>query len=133
MLADLCVWPIGQGPHTSPVLAEVPKVVKASGLPYQLTPTSTCLEGGITEVLDVIRRCHEGVRAKAPHFVICVRLEEDGGETGKLSKNVASVEIEAGEKLATEPPESAPRSSPRGFSPTVGTYVVTGTAAGAST
>jgi uncharacterized protein YqgV (UPF0045/DUF77 family) len=108
------------------VLAAVLKIVKDSGLPYQLTPTSTCIEGTMTDVWEVIRRCHEAVRAECAHFVVCVRMEEDGGETGKLAANVASVEIEAGEDLATEPPPAAPSSRPRELSPTVDTYVVTG-------
>ena len=45
MLADLAIIPIAHSPHTSHILADILKTIKESGLPYQLTPTSTCIEG----------------------------------------------------------------------------------------
>ncbi|MBC8009143.1 MAG: thiamine-binding protein, partial [Burkholderiales bacterium] len=56
MLADLVIIPIGHGARTSETLAGVLKIIKDSGLAYQLTPTSTCLEGTWEEVMAVVKR-----------------------------------------------------------------------------
>lgn len=103
MLADLAIIPIGHSPHTSKTLAEVLKTIKSSGLPYQLTPTSTCLEGSFDEILAVVKRCHQIARSDAPHVVTLLRLEEDEASEGKLKSNPASVEKQAGEAFEKKP------------------------------
>lgn len=106
MLADLSIVPIGHGTHTAPVLADVLRIIKESGLPYQLTPTSTCLEGNWTEVMAVVQRCHETVRSESPHLMTLLRIEDDVELGGKLGGNVTSVEVEAGENFATNPEDA---------------------------
>ena len=108
MLADLAIIPVGHGAHTSETLAGVLKIIKDSGLPYQLTPTSTCLEGSWEEVMAVVKRCHDFARGDAPHVVTLLRIEEDMEQGGKLARNVASVEAEAGEKFKKSPDPAAP-------------------------
>ena len=43
MLAEVSIIPIGGNTHSSAELAKVLKLVDESGLPYQLTPSSTCI------------------------------------------------------------------------------------------
>jgi uncharacterized protein YqgV (UPF0045/DUF77 family) len=45
MLAELSIIPVGGSTHSSAELAKVLKLVEKSGLPYQLTPSATCIEG----------------------------------------------------------------------------------------
>jgi uncharacterized protein YqgV (UPF0045/DUF77 family) len=45
MLAELSIIPIGESTHMSDQIAVALKFVDASGLPYQLTPSGTCIEG----------------------------------------------------------------------------------------
>lgn len=96
MLVEFSIIPVGGDGHTSGLLAEALKLVAASGLAYQLTPSGTCVEGGWDEVMAVVRRCHERVRLDCPHVVTTVKLEDDAGETNNLRQNVASVEQKAG-------------------------------------
>jgi uncharacterized protein (TIGR00106 family) len=107
MLADLVIIPIGNGTSTSNSLADVLKLIKESGLPYQLTPTSTCIEGTWDEIMALAKRCHETVRARSPHLTTLLRLEEDKGEMNKLEENVASVEEKADEAFIKAPPLAA--------------------------
>jgi uncharacterized protein (TIGR00106 family) len=116
MLADLAVIPVGHGAHTSDVLSEVLKAIKASGLPYQLTPTSTCIEGGWDEVMAVVKHCRSIARGSAPHVITLLRIEDDLEQrSGKLVANVESVEQEAGEDFSTSPesPEAKPHPKPQ--------------------
>lgn len=107
MLADLVIIPIGNGNHTSASLAEVLKIIKDSGLPYQLTSASTCIEGSWDEIVALAKRCHAAVRADSPHLMTLLRLEEDAGELNKLAENIASVEEKAGESFKKVPPLAA--------------------------
>jgi uncharacterized protein YqgV (UPF0045/DUF77 family) len=65
MLAELSIMPIGGDSHTSGKLAEILKLIDASGLPYQLTPTATCIEGKWEEIMESFASAITGcVRAR---------------------------------------------------------------------
>ncbi len=99
MLAELSIIPIGNSTHLSGELAKVLKLVDESGLPYQLTPSGTCIEGGWDELMPLIRQCHERARKASPHVVTLIKLEDDEGEQQKLTRNVASIEEKIGHSL----------------------------------
>ncbi len=99
MLFELTVIPLGEGTHLSRSIAEVIKIIDASQLPYQLTPSGTCIEGEWDEVLEVIRRCHDRMRESSSHVITSIRIEDDAGERDKLRRNIASVEEKVGYSL----------------------------------
>ncbi|MBI4524833.1 MAG: MTH1187 family thiamine-binding protein [Deltaproteobacteria bacterium] len=99
MLAELTIIPVGGDSHTSENLAEVLKLIDASGLSYQLTPTATCIEGRWEELMEIIRQCHERVRRGSPHVITMIKIEDEEGSNDKLRRNVASVEEKAGRRL----------------------------------
>jgi len=55
MLAELSIIPLGGDTHLSDELGEVLKLVDTYGLPYQLTPSGTCIEGEWNKVMGLIR------------------------------------------------------------------------------
>jgi uncharacterized protein (TIGR00106 family) len=58
-VAEIIVVPLGTAnPSLSRYVAEVEKVIRASGLVYQLTPMSTCVEGSLEQILDLTRAVH---------------------------------------------------------------------------
>jgi uncharacterized protein (TIGR00106 family) len=101
MLAELSIIPVGGSTHSSSELAKVLKLVDESGLPYQLTPSGTCIEGEWEEIMALIRHCHDRVRKSSSHVVTFIKLEEDDGERHKLTRNVTSVEEKIGHPLKT--------------------------------
>jgi uncharacterized protein (TIGR00106 family) len=103
MLAELSIIPVGEGPHISEQIAIALKFVDASGLPYQLTPSGTCIEGEWDQVMSVIRQCHERVRSLSPHVMTLIKIEEDEGEPNKLTRNVTSVQEKVSRPLNTTP------------------------------
>jgi len=92
MLVELSIVPLGKGSHISPEIAEVIGIVKEPGLPFQLTPAATCIEGCWDEVIPLIRRCHERVRERSAHVITTIKIEDEAGATNKLTENVASVQ-----------------------------------------
>lgn len=98
MLVELNIIPLG-GTHLSTMIAEVIKIVDASGLPYQLTPSGTCIEGEWDEVMTLTRRCHERMREYSPHVITMIQIEDQEGVRDKITHNVTSV----AEKLGKTP------------------------------
>lgn len=97
MIADLTIIPVGGDAHMSGVLADVLKAVEASGLEYQLTPTTTCIEGTWDQLTSVAKKAHDIARKAAPHVVTLLRIEDDGSDGKTLKQNVQSVELRAGQ------------------------------------
>ncbi|KAK1769280.1 putative cell wall biogenesis protein [Phialemonium atrogriseum] len=57
--ADFCMIPVGTGsPSISREVAEVQKVLKASGLYYKMHSAGTTVEGSWDEVMKVIGQAH---------------------------------------------------------------------------
>jgi len=97
MLAELSIIPLGRGQHISSAIAPAISLIETSGLPYQLTPSGTCIEGEWDHVMPLIRRCHDRVRQSSPHVITMIKIEDEEGARDKLTRNVASVKEIVGE------------------------------------
>jgi uncharacterized protein (TIGR00106 family) len=100
MPAELSIVPLGRGEHLSEALAEILDVVDRSGIRYKFTPSGTCLEGNWQEVMDVVGRAHARAREGSRHVFTTIRIEDEEGETDKLTRNVTSVEEKLRRQLA---------------------------------
>lgn len=107
MLVELSILPLGGDTHLSDEIAEVVKLVDESGLPYQLTPSGTCIEGEWDEVMTLVRRCHDRARGFSPHVITTLQIEDEEGATDKLARNVSSVEEKVGRRLGRTTRRSA--------------------------
>jgi len=99
MLVEFSIIPLGANTHLSPEIAEALKIIDESGLPYQLTPSATCIEGGWNEVMAVIQNCHARLRQTCPHVITMIKIEDEEGAKDKLTRNIASVEEKVGHPL----------------------------------
>jgi uncharacterized protein YqgV (UPF0045/DUF77 family) len=108
MTADLTILPVGGGAHLGTLLADVLKEIRRRGIVYQLTGTTTCLEGTWEQIMDIARLSHEIGRRHAPHIVTMLRIEDDIEGSDGLIANVAAVEKIAGEEFNHEAPASHP-------------------------
>jgi uncharacterized protein (TIGR00106 family) len=99
MLVELSIVPLGTEVQWSDQLAEALKLVDASGLPYLLTPSGTCIEGKWDEVMALVRRCHDLVRRSSAHVLTSIQVEDEEGVSDKLTRNIAAVEEKLGRPL----------------------------------
>jgi uncharacterized protein (TIGR00106 family) len=104
MTADLTILPVGGGAHLGTVLADVLKEIRRHGITYQLTGTTTCLEGTWEQITAVARACHDICRKHAPHVVTMLRIEDDIEGSNDLQGSIEAVEELAGEKFNSQPP-----------------------------
>src|SRR3954465_16056718 len=108
MTADLTILPVGGGAHLGTMLADVLSEIRRRGIVYQLTGTTTCLEGTWDQIMDVARLSHEISRRHAPHIVTMLRIEDDIEGTDGLEANRAAVGKLAGEDFNHAPPPAPP-------------------------
>ncbi len=99
MLMELDIVPMGRGESVSADLADILKIIDASGLDYRLTATSTNVEGSWDQLMNLARKCHEEARKKSKRVVTSIKIDDYEERTGRLAAMVKSVESKVGKPL----------------------------------
>ena len=63
VLLEFSMSPFARGESLSPYVARSLDIIDKSGLPYQLTPMGTIIEGEWAEVMAVVTACFEAMQA----------------------------------------------------------------------
>ncbi len=101
LLAEISMWPMDKGESVSPYVARVLDIIDRSGLPYQLGPLGTCIEGEWDEVMAVVKQCFDALAADSNRVAITMKCDWRKNRQGSLERKVASVEQKLGRKLKT--------------------------------
>ena len=101
VLLEFSMSPISKGESVSAYVARSLDIIDRSGLPYQLTPMGTIIEGEWAEVMAVVTACFEAMRKDCDRISTSVRIDYRAGPGGRLKAKVESVERHLGRKLAT--------------------------------
>jgi len=92
MLVEFTVIPLGKGESVSEYVAECMRIVKASGLSYQLTPMATILEGERDEVMNVIMECHQRVLDMSKRVITEIKIDDRKDRKNAMTQKIRSVE-----------------------------------------
>ncbi|HVO07201.1 MAG TPA: MTH1187 family thiamine-binding protein [Burkholderiaceae bacterium] len=101
VLLEFAMAPAGQGESVSAHVARVLDVIDRSGVPYQLTPMGTILEGDWDRVIDVVTACFRELERDCPRIGVNLKVDYRRGTESRLRSKIASVESRLGRKLAT--------------------------------
>lgn len=92
MIAAFSISPGGVGDSVSDVIADCLRIVRDSGLPYELNAMFTLVEGDWGEVIEVIHRCVERTAEVAPRVGVVIKIDHRPGVEDGLTSKVRSVE-----------------------------------------
>ncbi|MQS08253.1 MTH1187 family thiamine-binding protein [Streptomyces alkaliphilus] len=92
MIVAFSVTPIGAGEDVGEAVAEAVRVVRESGLPNRTDAMFTSVEGEWDEVMDVVRRAVEAVRARSSRVSVVLKADIREGVTDGLTSKVETVE-----------------------------------------
>ncbi len=99
MLVEFSIVPIGAGNSISGQVAEVLRIVDASGLPYKINPMGTVAEGEWDEVMSLIKKCHASVMKTGKRTLTSISIDDRPGYPNRLDEKVKSVEQTMGKSL----------------------------------
>ncbi|MCX6650158.1 MAG: MTH1187 family thiamine-binding protein [Methanomassiliicoccales archaeon] len=92
MIVEFSIIPVGVGSSLSSYVAECVRIVRESGLVYELTSMGTVLEGEGDEVIPVVMRCHERVMQMSERAVTIIKIDDRRNWHGGMDRKVRSVE-----------------------------------------
>lgn len=93
--------PRGHAESLSADVARIVDIIDRSGLPYQLTPMGTILEGEWPEVMAVVTACFEALQTDCPRISVHLKADYRAGMAGRLTSKVEAIEQKLGRKLRT--------------------------------
>jgi uncharacterized protein (TIGR00106 family) len=101
VLLEFAMAPRGHAESLSAEVARIVDIIDRSGLPYQLTPMGTILEGEWPEVMSVVTSCFEALKTDCPRISVHLKADYRAGRSGRLTSKVEAIEQRLGRKLRT--------------------------------
>lgn len=99
-LVEFSMFPTEKTQSKSAFVARVLDIVDQSGLPYQLTPMGTIIEGEtVEEVLAIINEAYKELQVDCERVYSSIKIDYRKGPVGRLGQKVQSVEEKIGRKL----------------------------------
>lgn len=90
-MAYVSITPLDKGESVSKYVSKAVKVIKESGLEWQLTPMGTIIAGENTsQVFDIINKAIESLD-NCNRISISIKIDYRKNRTGKMSDKVESV------------------------------------------
>ena len=103
MLVEFSILPVGEGVSLSAPIAEALEVVEASGVPYDVGPMGTTLEGGWDDVFRVIRDCHARLMKRSERVIISIKVDDRKDHPVTLQSRLQGVQAKFGKPLKRVP------------------------------
>jgi uncharacterized protein (TIGR00106 family) len=101
VLLEFSMSPFAKGESLSPYVARSLDIIDKSGLPYQLTPMGTIIEGEWAEVMAVVTDCFEAMQTDCERISTQIKIDYRAGPGGRITSKIDAVEQRLGRKLST--------------------------------
>jgi len=101
VLLEFSMAPSTKGESMSPYVARILDIIDKSGLPYQLTPMGTIIEGEWDEVMAVVTACFEAMRNDCDRIGTHIKIDYRAGPGSRMKSKIDAVEKKLGRKLST--------------------------------
>ena len=92
VLVDLSIFPLDKGDSLSAHVAKALKIIRDSGLPYEMGPMGTSVEGEWHEVMGVVNNCFQALRKDCDRVYVALKIDYRKGPSGRIESKVRSVQ-----------------------------------------
>ncbi|MCX7147113.1 MAG: MTH1187 family thiamine-binding protein [Sulfuritalea sp.] len=100
VLLEFSMAPSTRGESMSPYVARILDIIDKSGLPYQLTPMGTIIEGEWDEVMAVVTACFEAMRTDCDGIGTRIKIDYRAGPGSRMKSKIDAVEKKLGRKFS---------------------------------
>ncbi|MBF0422463.1 MAG: MTH1187 family thiamine-binding protein [Magnetococcales bacterium] len=99
VLLEFSMTPLDKGESVSTYVARSLDIIDGSGLPYQLGPMGTSVEGEWDEVMAVVKKCYERMNADCNRITLSLKADIRKNAQNRLTEKIASVEKKLGRSI----------------------------------
>ena len=92
LLINFSIFPLDKGESVSQYVVRAVKIIKNSGLIYELGPMGTSIEGEWDEVMDVVTRCFEELKRDCSRVYLGITGDYRKKGKDRITAKVKSVE-----------------------------------------
>jgi len=92
VIVDFSIFPVDKGASVSAYVSKAVKIIQESGLPHNLGPMGTCVEGEWDEVMALVGRCFEAMKKDSGRVYMTIKVDYRKGASGRMEGNVRSIE-----------------------------------------
>jgi uncharacterized protein (TIGR00106 family) len=101
VLLEFSMTPSIKEESKSRYVARILDIIDKSGVPYQLTPMGTIIEGEWAEVMAVVTDCFRALEVDCPRISSQIKIDYRTGTASRMKSKVETVESLLGRKLST--------------------------------
>jgi uncharacterized protein (TIGR00106 family) len=101
VLLEFSMSPLDKGDSLSQYVARSLDIIDKSGLPYQLTPMGTIVEGEWEEVMALVTSCFRAMSKDCNRISTSMKIDYRAGKSGHLKSKIRSIESKLGRTLST--------------------------------
>ena len=91
VIVEFSIFPMDKGESLSPYVARALKMIQDSGLPYELNPMGTCVEGEWGDVMALVDRCFQELQKDCNRINLALKADYRKGPAGRMKGKVESV------------------------------------------
>lgn len=91
VIVEFSIFPMDKGESLSPYVARAMKLIQDSGLPYELNPMGTCVEGDWNDVMSLVDRCFQELQKDCKRISLALKADYRKGSAGRMKTKVESV------------------------------------------
>jgi uncharacterized protein (TIGR00106 family) len=92
VLVDFSIFPLDKGDSLSAHVARALRIIKDSGLAYEMGPMGTSVEGQWDEVMGVVNNCFQELRKDCDRIYVALKMDYRKGPSGRIESKVKSVQ-----------------------------------------
>ena len=100
VLAEFSMSPLDKGDSLSQYVARSLDIIDKSGLPYQLTPMGTIVEGEWDEVMALVTACYKRMNQDCNRISTSIKIDYRAGKSGRLKSKIQAIESKLGRTLS---------------------------------
>lgn len=101
VLLEFSIFPLDKGENLSEHVAKCLDIIDKSGVPYQLTPMGTILDGEWDDVMGVVTDCFKALEADSDRVSTKIKIDYRAGNEVRLKSKIETVENILGRNLET--------------------------------
>ena len=90
-IIELAIFPTDKGESVSPFVARSLRIIKESGLDYELNPMGTCIEGEWEQVMNVVEQCFKALEPDCDRIYMTLKADYRKGKEERLKGKILSV------------------------------------------